>query len=74
MAGELTYQVYDGPALPFKKGDVVTVTDREGMKLSKVKVVSVRGDKVKTDCGREWTARGWYQGERNAWPFPTIRL
>lgn len=73
MSGELTYQVYNGPRRPFAKGDLVTVTDRSGMKLGKVKVVGVRGKVVKTDCGRTWTTQGWYRGERNAWPFPTIR-
>jgi hypothetical protein len=74
MAHELTYQVYDGPERPFKKGDAVTVTDREGMKLSQVKVVSVRGNRIKTNCGREWTKDGWRVGDGFVWPFPTIRL
>lgn len=70
---ELTYEVYDGPSRPFRKGDTVTVTDRSGLALSEVCVVRVRGNVVKTDCGREWTKQGWYIGERQAWPFPTIR-
>lgn len=71
--GDLTYQYYSGPRRPFKKGDPVTVTDREGRTLSHVTVKSVRGTTVVTDCGREWTTRGWYKGDDRAWPFPTIR-
>lgn len=70
---DLTYEYYDGPEKPFRKGDIVTVTDRGGMDLGDVKIAKVTRRHVTTDCGRQWTLQGWYQGERQAWPFPTIR-
>lgn len=67
------YQVYDGPRRPFSRGDKVRVVCREGRTIGRVRVTKVTKKHVTTDCGRQWTLRGWYQGERQAWPFPTIR-
>lgn len=70
---DLTYQVVDAPAPPFRTGETVHVHDRTGLALGAVQIIKVTAKKIVTDCGREWTRDGWWIGESQAWPFPTIR-
>lgn len=70
----LTYVDPPKPTRPFRVGDAVDVVDRNGGAIGQQRVISVKGRAVTTDCGREWTKDGWWKGERDAWPFPSIRL
>lgn len=69
---DFTYHVPDPPTRPFRRGQMVTVVDSQGLELSEVKVT--RGGKiVQTSCGRWWTPDGWRWSEGRRWPFPTIK-
>lgn len=70
----LTYVVPEPPARPFRRGDRVQTVDRDGSVMGEQLVTAVRNGSVRTDCGRSWSASGWWSDGTRAWPFPSIRL
>lgn len=68
----MTYVQPTKPSRPFKRGDLVDAMDREGNRMSTVRVVRAGKRIVRTSCGRTWSQRGWWIGEQE-WPFPWIR-
>lgn len=70
---DLTYKTPETPHRPFAVGDVVDVLDRNHAVISQQRVVLASGRIVGTECGRLWKQNGWWMGEDQAWPFPSIR-
>ena len=71
---ELTYVPPEPPVRPFRKADRVETLNREGGVIGEQIVTAVRGNIVRTDCGRRWSAHGWWFDGLASWPFPSIRL
>lgn len=59
---------------PFAVGDVVEVLDSRAFVCGRARIAKVRKTFVQTEDGREWTPdKGWWIGDTQAWPFPTIQ-
>lgn len=60
---------------PFCVGETVLTLDRNGEEMERQKVVRVGPRRVRTDCGRSWSADGhWAAGNAasDVYPFPSI--
>jgi hypothetical protein len=70
----LTYIPPVKPKRPFVKGDVVLILSRDHQAIGEQ--IIARGGRyyVSTDCGREWSQKGWWRGDDRCYPFPSIVL
>lgn len=70
---DLQYTIPKPILKPLKRGDLVDVMSRDGMRLSTRRVVRAGPRVVVTDCTRRWRATdGRWIGDR-VYPFPWIR-
>lgn len=72
---DLTYQVPPELTRPFRTGEVVAVCNRNGETMSRL-TVERAGKKVirlEGDARRFRASDGWWIGDTDAWPFPSIR-
>jgi hypothetical protein len=73
MIDHSTYKMPPPIMRPFQRGEMVNVRDSQLEVIGVQKVVRAGKRVVRTDCGRSWEATsGWWIGEFQAWPFPSI--
>lgn len=70
----LTYKVPKPIKSPFVTGEVVDVCDRDLHTMSAVKIKRAGKRVIRLADGRTFRASdGWWIGDTQAWPFPSIR-
>lgn len=70
----LYYTHPEPPNKPFVTGQLVDVCDRDLKTMSQVKVKRAGPRVVTLVDGRQFQAKdGWWIGDEQAWPFPSIR-